>query len=88
MWSVPRCYKQDMLGLGVGSNTFTVTLHVVGGDEKGSLESEVVKYGHKSNGTALARASNNCKRQTRPLVRESVPYQQTRTCLTVRKIWS
>jgi hypothetical protein len=29
-----------------GSNTSTVTLRVVGGDEKGSLESETVKYGH------------------------------------------
>jgi hypothetical protein len=29
-----------------GSNTFTVTLRVVGGDEKGSLKSETVKYGH------------------------------------------
>jgi hypothetical protein len=28
------------------SNTFTVTLRVVGGDEKGSLKSETVKYGH------------------------------------------
>jgi hypothetical protein len=34
-----------------GSNTFTVTLRVVGGDEKGSLESETVKYGHESYGT-------------------------------------
>jgi hypothetical protein len=30
-------------------NTSTVTLRVVGGDEKGSLESETVKYGHESN---------------------------------------
>jgi hypothetical protein len=29
-----------------GSNTFTVILRVVGGDEKGSLKSETVKYGH------------------------------------------
>jgi hypothetical protein len=29
-----------------GWNTSTVTLRVVGGDEKGSLESETVKYGH------------------------------------------
>jgi hypothetical protein len=29
-----------------GSNTSTVNLRVVGGDEKGSLESETVKYGH------------------------------------------
>jgi hypothetical protein len=28
----------------VGSNTSTVTLRVVGGDEKGSLKSETVKY--------------------------------------------
>jgi hypothetical protein len=31
-----------------GSNTSTVTLRVVGGDEKGSLKSETVKYGHES----------------------------------------
>jgi hypothetical protein len=31
-----------------GSNTSTVTLRVVGGDEKGSLKSEAVKYGHES----------------------------------------
>jgi hypothetical protein len=31
-----------------GSNTSTVTLRVVGGDEKGSLESETVKYGSDS----------------------------------------
>jgi hypothetical protein len=34
-----------------GSNTSTVTLRVVGGDEKGMLESETVKYGHESHGT-------------------------------------
>jgi hypothetical protein len=34
-----------------GSNTSTVTLRVVGGDEKGSLESETVKYGGESQGT-------------------------------------
>jgi hypothetical protein len=33
------------------SNTSTVTLRVVGGDEKGSLESETVKYGHETYGT-------------------------------------
>jgi hypothetical protein len=31
----------------VGSNTFTVTLRVVGGDEKGTLKSETVKYGRE-----------------------------------------
>jgi hypothetical protein len=33
------------------SNTSTVGLRVVGGDEKGSLESETVKYGRQSHGT-------------------------------------
>jgi hypothetical protein len=34
-----------------GTNTSTVALRVVGGDEKGSLESETVKYGRESQGT-------------------------------------
>jgi hypothetical protein len=34
-----------------GSNTSTIALRVIGGDEKGSLESETVKYGHKYHGT-------------------------------------
>jgi hypothetical protein len=34
-----------------GSNTSTVTLRIVGGDEEGSLESETVKYGYVSQGT-------------------------------------
>jgi hypothetical protein len=34
-----------------GSNTSTVTLRVVGGDEKRSLKSETVKYGRESQGT-------------------------------------
>jgi hypothetical protein len=37
---------------------------------------------------ALARTSRNYKRQTRPLVREGAPFQQTHNCLTVTKIWS
>jgi hypothetical protein len=37
--------------------------------------------------TVLSRTSNNCKRQTRRLVRESAPHQQNRNCLTVIKIW-
>jgi hypothetical protein len=35
--------------------------------------------------TALARASSNFKRQTRPHVREGAPHEQTRNCLTVIK---
>jgi hypothetical protein len=33
------------------SNTSAVALQVVGGDEKGSLECERVKYDHESHGT-------------------------------------
>jgi hypothetical protein len=33
------------------SNTYTVTLRIVGGDEKWSLKSETAKYGHESQGT-------------------------------------
>jgi hypothetical protein len=48
MWSVPS-YLEDNCGdpvsvtrVEAGSNTSTVTLRVVGGDEKGSLKSEIV----------------------------------------------
>jgi hypothetical protein len=34
-----------------GSNTSTVTLRVVGGDEKGSLKTETLKYGGETQGT-------------------------------------
>jgi hypothetical protein len=34
-----------------GSNTSTVTLLVVGEDEKGSFESKTVNYGHESHGS-------------------------------------
>jgi hypothetical protein len=33
-----------------GSNTSTVTLRVIGGDENESLKCETVKYGHDSHG--------------------------------------
>jgi hypothetical protein len=51
--SVSRCYKRDKLGAAVevGSNTSTVALRVAGGDEKGSLESETVRYGYENHGT-------------------------------------
>jgi hypothetical protein len=56
LWSDLRLYneKTTMWGGGLdtrveaGSNTSTVTLRVVGGDEKGSLKFETVKYGHES----------------------------------------
>jgi hypothetical protein len=34
-----------------GSNIYTVALRVVGGEGKGSLHSEIVKYGHESRRT-------------------------------------
>jgi hypothetical protein len=46
----PRSYKRGALVEAV-SNTSTVTLRDVGGDEKGSLKSETVKYGHEFQGT-------------------------------------
>jgi hypothetical protein len=47
-----RAQKNDSLPrVEVGSNTSSVALRVVGGDEKGSLESETVEYGHESHGT-------------------------------------
>jgi hypothetical protein len=76
-----------------GSNTSTVTLRVVGGDEKESLKSETVKYGREFQGTrdprktAMARASSIYKRQTRPLVREGAPRKQDRNCQRVTNIW-
>jgi hypothetical protein len=48
-WSVQRGYKED--NCGAESNSSTVTLRVVGGDDKGSLESETVKYGRESHWT-------------------------------------
>jgi hypothetical protein len=41
----------DMTRVEAGSNTSTLALRVVGGDEEGNLESETVKYGHESHGT-------------------------------------
>jgi hypothetical protein len=55
---VPRLYNEKQLRLRervtrveAGSITSTVTLRVVGGEEKGSLKSETAKYGRESQGT-------------------------------------
>jgi hypothetical protein len=76
-----------------GSNTSTVTLRVVGGDEKGSLKSETVKYGRKSQGIWTRerlrwQGPAACTRQTRPLVREGAPQKQDHNCQTVINVWS
>jgi hypothetical protein len=79
--SVQRGYKVDNWGdpanthVEAGSNTSTVTVRVVGGDEKGSLKSETVKYDQASQGLApekdyAGEASSIYRRQNNPLVRE------------------
>jgi hypothetical protein len=47
----PSCHYGGVLHVEAGSNTYTVTLRVVGGDEKESLKSETAKYGRESQGT-------------------------------------
>jgi hypothetical protein len=56
--SVPKLYNEQQLRLRAtrveaGPNTPTVTLRVVGGDEKGSLKTETVKYGREFEGTRI-----------------------------------
>jgi hypothetical protein len=77
-----RAEKNDSLTcVEAGSNTSTVTLRVVGGDEKGRLKSEIVKYGSEYQGTRTRerlrwQGPAACiKRQTRPLVREGAPHE-------------
>jgi hypothetical protein len=69
-----------------GSNTSTMTLRVVGGDEKGKsriwdskIWSRVLRDSDPKM-TELSRTNCNCKRQIRP--------QETRNCQTIIKIWS
>jgi hypothetical protein len=67
-----------------GSNTSTVTLRVVGGDEKGSLKSETVKHGRESQGTPTQerlrwQGPTAYIKKTRPLVREGAPQNKTVT---------
>jgi hypothetical protein len=78
-------YNEDQLPLRTvtrvetGSNTFTVILRVVGGDEKESLKSETEIWDSDPRKTTLARAGSIHKRQTRPLVREGAPENKTVT---------
>jgi hypothetical protein len=59
--SSPPLYKSNKLRsravkkkrVETGSNTSTVTLRVVGGDEKGSLKSQTVKYGLETKGPQI-----------------------------------
>jgi hypothetical protein len=76
-----------------GSNTSTVTLRVVGGDEKRSQLSDSniwswVPRDSDPTKNALAGARSKYKRQTRPLVREGAPQKQDRICQKIINIWS
>jgi hypothetical protein len=71
----PNTWEYDRVTLFLGE-IYTGTC-----PSKLSLKIEIVKYGHESCGThtrkmALVRPSSNCKLQTRPLVREGVPYKK------------
>jgi hypothetical protein len=55
LWHVDPLLGNDreirtVIRVEAGSNTSTVTLRVVGGDEKGSLKSERVEYGLETKG--------------------------------------
>jgi hypothetical protein len=84
---------QSTLRVEAGSNTSTVTLRVVRGDEEGSLKSETVKYGLKSQGTRtrerLRWQGPAAHTKDRPdLSSERAPHKnKTVTVTQVIKIW-
>jgi hypothetical protein len=51
LYNEKRAINDSSTHVEAGSNTSTVTLRVIGGDEKGNLKSETVKYGHEFQGT-------------------------------------
>jgi hypothetical protein len=77
-----------------GSNTSTVTLRVVRGDEIGSLKFETVKYGHESRGTRtrewLHWRDPVAIVNDRPVLSsERAPHKRKdRNCQTAINIWS
>jgi hypothetical protein len=100
-WSMsdPQLYKfrrlrsQFHTRVEVGSNTSTVTLRVVRGDEKWSLKCETVKYGHESQGIQTRERlrwqgpAAYTKDKTRSLVIEDAPQKQDRNCQRIINIW-
>jgi hypothetical protein len=93
MWLWLQVPANSFTRVEAGSNTSTETLRVVGGDEKGSLKSETVKYGRDSQGTRTRerlhwQGPGIYKGQTHPLVREGAPQKQDRNYQTVINIWS
>jgi hypothetical protein len=87
-----KSQKREISSVEAGSNTSTVALRVVGGDEKGSFESETVNYGHKSHGSRTRKYLHyqgpGAIVNDRPVLsseRESAPHQQTSNCLDSNK---
>jgi hypothetical protein len=77
-----------------GTNTSTVTLRVVGGDEKGSLKSETVKYGRESPGTRtkerLRWQGSAAYTKDRPVLSSERAPHKNKTVIVIQviKIWS
>jgi hypothetical protein len=76
------------------SNTSTVTLQVVGGDEKGSLKCEAVKYGRETQG-ARTKERLRCQGpaayiKVRPVLSSDRAPHKKKTVIVIRviKIWS
>jgi hypothetical protein len=100
LWSVPRSYLDDwddtVTRVEASSNTSTVALLIVGGDKKGSLKFETVKYGREAQRTRtrtrerlLDKGQQHIQKTDRPLVREGAPpKKQNRNSQTVKNIWS
>jgi hypothetical protein len=88
------CWCRYPTRVEAGSNTSTVTLRVVGGDEKGSLKSETVKYGLMSQGTGTRerlrwQGPAAHTKDSPNLSSERAPYKnKTVTVTQVIKIWS
>jgi hypothetical protein len=89
--SVQSDYKED--NWGQSSQTSTVALRVVVGDEKGSLKSETVKYGRESQGTQTRERLRSQEpaaytKEKPVLSSERAPHKEDRNCQTVINIWS
>jgi hypothetical protein len=96
-WFVPRLYKgaslKDSQRVKAGSNTSTVTLRVVRGEEKRSLKSETVKYGHEYQVTRtrerIPGEGQQHIQKTDPFSRQrGRPQKHDRNCQRVMNIWS
>jgi hypothetical protein len=72
--STPKLYNEDQLPE-AGSNTSTVTLRVVGGDEKGSLKTETVKYVARSKGLG---PEKDCAGEDQQHIQKTDPFSRQR----------